>query len=98
MGTDGISRTSADSGPLLDITVRSPILTKAFDRHSRHEPDIAEAGNLFGRHRNADRIVALVGALVAILVRRLQSSSAHSSNKLHAGLSYRPPYDSAASK
>src|SRR6266403_556491 len=39
-------------------------LHEGFDRHAGYQPDVAETGDFLRRHRNADRVIALSGALV----------------------------------
>src|SRR5438094_6469663 len=39
-------------------------LHEGFDLHAGYQLDIAETRDLFGRHRNTDRVIALPGALI----------------------------------
>src|SRR6202790_5293154 len=45
-------------------------LHKGFHRHAGDHLDVAEAGDLFRRHRDADRVIGLPGALIGGDVRR----------------------------
>src|SRR6266852_547487 len=45
-------------------------LHEGFDRHTGYQLDVAETGDFLRRHRNADRVIALPGALVGRDVRR----------------------------